>query len=393
MTKLSRFLAILGIAFFVGVPMLSALPLTAYAIECSTPCTGTTICDTTKGQCTEKKACNPPACQSGLSTCNEVTGQCVAITQPTQPSGNSFVPLTRIPAITELGDSPTLPKFFNNLYKICIGAAAVLAVLQIVRAGFMYSMAADNMEKTRTARNLIGMSVGGLLLVLSPVIVFSVINPDILDLKLGVDKLSVTPLNPAPEADIVKQCAENCALTGKICDTAVGACVVKKACTPPTCEPGKTVCNEVTGKCVVPEENEGDDNFDPQQCKAYSLKRAVPPTSTCSAQGDGWTDINVACCANPTSGYKCCGVPEGYKPPAAAKYTWQARYFVSGAGGSTVTERAAGDTFYDSASACSAAYKNTSHTGHGHSGLAQLTCDCAKPVSDSSQISCPQPTR
>lgn len=99
-----------------------------------------------------------------------------------------FQPLTNIPALIDSGNAINTPQgleyFLNNIYRICIGAAAVLAVFQIMRAGIIY-MGGDSVTEKKEAKNLIGLSIGGLLLVLSPYIVFSIINPDILDLKIG----------------------------------------------------------------------------------------------------------------------------------------------------------------------------------------------------------------
>lgn len=106
-----------------------------------------------------------------------------------------FVPLTNIPGLLETGRTVVGPEglsaFLNSIYRLCIGAAAVIAVLQIMRAGIMY-MGGDSVTEKKDAKNLIALSIGGLILVLSPVIVFSIINPRILDLKIeGIDALKV----------------------------------------------------------------------------------------------------------------------------------------------------------------------------------------------------------
>ncbi|MBU1292474.1 pilin [Patescibacteria group bacterium] len=115
-----------------------------------------------------------------------------------------FVPLTNIPVLFDTGNSINTPEglsvFLNNIYKVCIGVAAVIAVLQIMRAGIMY-MGGDSVTEKKDAKNLIAMSIGGLILVLSPVVVFSIINPEILTLKIsGIDALEVKdrPLDVTP---------------------------------------------------------------------------------------------------------------------------------------------------------------------------------------------------
>lgn len=118
-----------------------------------------------------------------------------------QESG--FVPLTNIDAVKFTGNSSDLPNFLNNIYKICIGLAAVLGVLQIMRAGLTWMTAAGSHEKLGEAKGLIRDAILGLILVLAPTIVFSIINPDILDLKIGgLDQLDTvqnvnSPMDPS----------------------------------------------------------------------------------------------------------------------------------------------------------------------------------------------------
>ena len=129
-----------------------------------------------------------------------------------QDSG--FVPLTNIPAITEVGNAITTPEglsiFLNNIYRLAIGIAAVVAVLQIMRAGIMY-MGGDSVTEKKEAKNLIALSIGGLILVLSPVVVFSIINPEILSLKIGGIKNLETK---------IKVCEPACS-TGQSCISGV----------------------------------------------------------------------------------------------------------------------------------------------------------------------------
>lgn len=102
------------------------------------------------------------------------------------PSGGYFIPLTQLPGIQEIAQNGNgLPAFLNTLYKLCIGAAALIAVLQIIRAGLMWMSAGDNSESISKAKGLISSSIFGLILVLSPFIVFSIINPGVLSLNIG----------------------------------------------------------------------------------------------------------------------------------------------------------------------------------------------------------------
>ncbi|MEO6536427.1 MAG: hypothetical protein ABIT47_01935 [Candidatus Paceibacterota bacterium] len=107
---------------------------------------------------------------------------------------DGFIPLNPIPGIIDAGNSPNLPAFFNGLYKICIGAAATIAVLQIMRAGFLFMVNKGSVSGNEHAKSIITNSIIGLVLVLSPAIVFGIINPKILNLNLDVSVLKPADL-------------------------------------------------------------------------------------------------------------------------------------------------------------------------------------------------------
>jgi hypothetical protein len=132
-----------------------------------------------------------------------------------------FVPLTSIPALQGVGNASDLSGFLNGLYRICIGLAATLAILQLVRAGIMY-MGGDSVTDKGEAKNLILMSLFGLLLVLSPVIVFGIINPKVLSLEINVSGLQSTIQSTTQQSEqrlanqilqIVRDSAQACGVT------------------------------------------------------------------------------------------------------------------------------------------------------------------------------------
>lgn len=101
----------------------------------------------------------------------------------------NFVPLLpSLPGLQDVQTQASLATFLSTLYKLCIGAAAVLAVLQLMRAGVMY-MGGDSVTEKKDARNLITLSIVGLILVLAPYIVFSIINPAILRIDINARDL------------------------------------------------------------------------------------------------------------------------------------------------------------------------------------------------------------
>jgi hypothetical protein len=126
------------------------------------------------------------------------TAVSVAPTAVTTTSGNNtFVTLTQIPGLTTIAQAGDLPGLFNELYKICIGVSATLAFLIIIWAGVMY-MGGDSVTETKRAKEMIANALLGLVVVLSPYIVFSIVNPNIL--KFNINFSSTGASAPATAA-------------------------------------------------------------------------------------------------------------------------------------------------------------------------------------------------
>ncbi len=131
------------------------------------------------------------------------------------PGSLEFVPLLpSLPGLAEAAKQTSLAPFLSQVYKICIGLAAVLAVLQIMRAGILY-MGGDSITEKKEARALIGTALAGLLLVLSPVIVFTIINPKILQLDINAKDLQTSV--PASGSAVDTSGSPNPQVTAKIC--------------------------------------------------------------------------------------------------------------------------------------------------------------------------------
>lgn len=180
-----------------------------------------------------------------------------------------FVPLTNLPGITEAGTAASLPNFLNNLYRLCIGAAAVIAVIQIMRAGAYFMFNKGSITQNQQAKELIQNSILGLLLVLSPAIVFGIINPDILDLKLDISNLEL--------GDVEKQSVNN-------------------------------VVNDT-------------------RCEIYESGSLKSGFQGCSSIGEGYREVSSACCEGSVLGSACCARPKSNSEQASKEYTW--RFFVA----------------------------------------------------------------
>ncbi len=128
----------------------------------------------------------------------------------------SFVPLTKIPGLTDVAaNSAGLATFFNNLYKYLIGIAAVLAVIEIIWGGL--EMMGESVTKHSKGRERITQAILGLVLVLSPVLVFTIINPSILNLSLNLpvlDTPTTTTTTGGVGTGIQTTTANGCTTTG-----------------------------------------------------------------------------------------------------------------------------------------------------------------------------------
>lgn len=205
--------------------------------------------------------------------------------------GTDFVPLTNLPAITEVGNAITTPdglaKFLNNIYGLCIGIAAVVAVLQIMRAGIMY-MGGDSVTEKKEAKNLIALSIGGLILVLSPVVVFSIINPEILSLRIkGIDALKATITSGEARRIIEVASADDCRERGGTVDSAG----------PPV------ICSVAANSDGAAEET---------SCTAFTGPDSpVVAGGNCALElSESYVQISNACCAGMQEGSVCCGKNE-----------------------------------------------------------------------------------
>ncbi len=252
-----------------------------------------------------------------------VTVPFVVLAEPTDPDRPAFVPLTSIPGIESAGNADSLPDFLNSLYRLAIGLAAVLAVLQIVRAGIMY-MGGDSVTEKKEAKSLIALSIGGLILILSPVVVFSVINPDILSLKINaIGELKQTEFERYKQGQEIGARTEtllwtNSSLARSAAETkctADGGDKLAYVCKKPdgttrtlaanqTCAAGEittSFCYKTGGT------GGGSDSETQKMCEKYHRQIAPSPGSCSKLAGEDWASINSACCFDVKTGQQCCG--------------------------------------------------------------------------------------
>ncbi len=264
-------------------------------------------------------------------------------------TSTAFIPLTSIPGIESAGNADSLPDFLNNLYRLMIGAAAVLAVLQIVRAGIMF-MGGDSVTEKKEAKSLIVLAIGGLVLILSPVIVFSVINPDILSLKInrlgeltdakfaayqqGQEIGARTETLLWTNSTLARSAAESkCRVDGGdkleyVCKKPDGT--TRTLAASQTCAAGEVSMSF----CYKTGTAGGESDSEVQKmCELYHRTIALEGASCARLVDDGWSKMDNACCGGLTAGNQCCGklkVSPNEPPPTGPNVNQQlaSRFYV-----------------------------------------------------------------
>jgi len=195
----------------------------------------------------------------GFVSCFVLIASCFAalLFVPHALAADGFTALAPIPGLTDntntaVVNSDSLANFFNNLYKYLIGIAAILAVIQIIRAGIEVATNQDNVSKLTENKGKISQAILGLVLVLSPVVVFSIINPSILNLSLNLPALDtksstsqtqvVNTTSPSGAKTIVPITpnSQYMPCTASTCNDVIKACVLKGGSATPSS--GTVVC-------------------------------------------------------------------------------------------------------------------------------------------------------
>jgi hypothetical protein len=230
----------------------------------------------------------------------------------TESGASNFVALTNLPGVKDLAAQNNLPAFFNTIYKICIGVAASLAVLQIMLAGVMY-MGGDSVTETKQAKEKIQNAVLGLVLVLSPYIVFSIINPKLLDLQIGFSGLAPKGTTPFVQGSTQQTLFTNGSLSftdaKSHCDQAGGTALFE--CVTPG-KGSRTVA--ATDSCTKDEKPftvcraSEDVPTSVASCKVQYGSLVIPSNKVCD-QNNGYEAVPAGCCNIPSgSPGICCGM-------------------------------------------------------------------------------------
>ena len=80
-------------------------------------------------------------------------------------------------------------EYLGKVFQLGIGIAAILAVVMMVLAGVQYTASLGNEGSKSDAKSRIWAAISGLLLVLSAVLILWSINPDLVNLSLGITNI------------------------------------------------------------------------------------------------------------------------------------------------------------------------------------------------------------
>ncbi len=112
-----------------------------------------------------------------------------ATTTPTY-SASSYELINPIGNISEVKDQDAggLSNFFNLLIKIAIALAGAIAVVMIIVGGIQYMGTDSVWEKGESVSRMTG-AVGGIVLLLCSYLILYTINPDLVNIKIGIKRV------------------------------------------------------------------------------------------------------------------------------------------------------------------------------------------------------------
>lgn len=94
----------------------------------------------------------------------------------------TYTPLIGLPNLSS-GSGRTLSEYVNAIYLACISIGAVFGVLRIAFAGVKYSLSDIVTDKASAKTDIKGVLLG-LLILLTPAIILTTINPDLIKLEI-----------------------------------------------------------------------------------------------------------------------------------------------------------------------------------------------------------------
>ncbi len=139
---------------------------------------------------------------------------CICVFVPLFAHAQQFVPLADVSQSQKLSNlygSTDFSNFINGLFKFAIAVGAIVAVLRLVYAGYLYMGQSDMWSHKGVAKGIIGEVTLGLLLLLAIYLILYQINPDILTLKAlrNITPVQQTQTTQTPSTPTQTQLAPN----------------------------------------------------------------------------------------------------------------------------------------------------------------------------------------
>ena len=122
----------------------------------------------------------------------DLTGSGSGTSNPNCTNGDdSYCLLAPIPGLSEVNPANTdLGDYLNIIIKFAIGFAGALAVIMMVLGGIQY-MSPDALSGKSEGRERITYALGGLLLALASYLILNTINPNLVNLHLGIQGTNI----------------------------------------------------------------------------------------------------------------------------------------------------------------------------------------------------------
>ncbi len=142
---------------------------------------------------------------------------------PCASGTDSYCLLAPLPGITEINPATTnLADYLNIVIKFTIGFAGALAVIMIVLGGIQY-MSTDAISGKSEGKDRITYALGGLLLALASYLILNTINPNLVNLHLGIQGTSITVQEQVDDHLIISD-GTTATISGGVVNTTFKAC-------------------------------------------------------------------------------------------------------------------------------------------------------------------------
>lgn len=133
-----------------------------------------------------------------------------------------LAPLPEIGGMVDIDKG--LGDYLNALFRFIIGLAGVLAVVMIVFGGIQYMMTDVVFDKEDAKKKITG-AIWGLILALGSFVILNTINPDLLNLNIGIKPVQLSVLSDEElfslVEDVIKDVPQT-AIDGKFCTRTAG---------------------------------------------------------------------------------------------------------------------------------------------------------------------------